>query len=110
MLTHVFLAIFDLYCINVLYQFEWLNIIYLVKKNLLSKSIIDQSEDSNSTVHLQESSLKQDFVCPNLSKLAWEETLKKTYSKASEPIPLTISQVGLKKDHTTNILGVLIKD
>jgi len=38
--SFLFLANLDLYCIDVLYQFEWMNIVYFCKKKKSSFKII----------------------------------------------------------------------
>jgi hypothetical protein len=46
-LSFLFLAIMNLYCIDVLYPFEWMNIFYFVKKNILKHHVKILSSDLN---------------------------------------------------------------
>jgi len=40
--SFLFLANLDLYCMDVLYQFEWMNVIYFCQKNIFLKTLIGQ--------------------------------------------------------------------
>jgi hypothetical protein len=84
--SFLFLATLDLYCIDVLYQFEWMNIVYCSKKNVgthFYPSLAHSNSAWDQNLHLQPMHTINPISCYIISNLILDKGMR---SKTNQKI------------------------